>query len=212
MFLGTLYYQVNPDMERYVTHLIPFLLFPASFAFVKIIEFAKRQKNKLRKDSLLIVIVILISLQSLLTFRGIKYDTDSSWYHTSYEEKTAVQIKNSIPPDAIIITSLPEPYFYQLKNSTHSIADIPPYVFIADSQNSRTVIIIEDMGMHDLFPKFTKFLHTNLQQYKIKQLWIKEKYHTRDVIIDEKYPVVLYKISLAELKKIIKKTAVKENK
>src|SRR5258708_2414518 len=38
ILLIIVYQKINPQMDRYMTHLLPFLLIPASIGFVKIIE------------------------------------------------------------------------------------------------------------------------------------------------------------------------------
>src|SRR5438552_3353566 len=39
VLLEIIYHKINPDMQRYLTHLIPFLLIPASYGFYYILRF-----------------------------------------------------------------------------------------------------------------------------------------------------------------------------
>ena len=60
--------------------------------------------------------------------------------------------------------------------------------------------------MREIFPTFSNFIINNLQEYKLKEFWIKENYHYLDKVYKEKYPVVLYKMTVEELKNKIRKS------
>jgi len=200
--LACIYYRINPDMERYMTHTIPFLLIPASYAMYTLL---KIENFKLK--IIFVTLIILISIQISLSAQGLRYLQDPSWYTVSYEEKVAEKIASKIPDqvrdDNVLLVSMPEPFFLKTKLTTHSLTDTPPFIYIPDALDERTVIIVSDMGMRDYFPNFTKVIETKLQKYKVSEFRVGEKYHTSTKSLDEKYPVKVYEIKLSDLKKLL---------
>jgi hypothetical protein len=202
--LISIYYYINPEMERYVTHLLPFIIIPASYGLIKIYKIISL-KSKRQRYIFYGIISLLIFLQAVITIVGLKSSQDPSWYQISYEDKAAEMTKKYIPNnDYLLITSYPEPYYYNLRISTQSIADTYPYIFINTVQSNQKILIIEDMGMHDDFPNFTNFLNKNLSKNKITSFWVHKKFHYVATVQEEKYPVVIYKITLKELEAKIK--------
>jgi 4-amino-4-deoxy-L-arabinose transferase-like glycosyltransferase len=206
IFLLSIYYKINPDMERYVTHIIPFLLIPASYGLVNLYVILPR----VRMIGLLLL-VPLVLIQFFTTANGLRSLNDQSWYHMSYEEKVAVEVKRYTTNNPILLASTPEPYYYRLRFSTQSLTDSPPYLYIPDSLDNRTVLIIEDMGMREIFPTFTYLLDTKLQQYKIAEFKVNEYYHTNNKSTPETQPVVLYEVKLGDLKKLLEVGIAKNN-
>ena len=251
VFLGLIYHRVNPGMERYITHLIPFLLIPASYGLIESKEnlssfwlvqnlirfYGKRSWMRsfltYQDDVILIPIVILIILQGLISYRGLHLSQDPSWFRVSYEEKAAEMVRqhlskchsraggnpeNHLIPDpsnsagrqvgddkiCLLIVSLPEPYFYHLHTSIQSIADDPPFIYIDNVKDTQKIMIVEDMGMHEYFPHFTKFLQSNLKGFEKSHFFVHENFHISDKIVKEKYPVIMYELTLGELKTKIK--------
>jgi len=221
LFLGVLYHRTNPDMERYLTHLLPFLLIPASYAFGKIVQYLLSFKLgrkyvsflKITKQSILILALsIILLLQAKSTFFGLRYLNDSSWYHLSYEEQAALEVKKYIAKsctsnqscEPLILAAFPEPYFYILHHTTYSITDTYPYIYIPDSLNKKHIVIIEDMGMRDIFPSLASFLEENLQAYRMDELKINENYHYANRSEKATQPLNIYDITLGELKEKIK--------
>lgn len=198
--LGYIYYKVNPEMDRYMTHLIPFFLIPASYGLAHVL--------KTKKIFLFVIVIILLLLQGVLTFHGLRLSQDSSWFRIAYEEKAAKILKKYLPnqQDTLIIVALAEPYYYNLQTSTHSITNTYPYIYLDDSLNKQTVFLVLDMPMHEIFPNFSHFVTNNLQTYKVTEFWVQEKYHYIHTIYQEKYPVVLYKMTVGELKNKIKES------
>lgn len=204
MMLFIIYHHINPEMERYITHLIPFLLIPASYGLINSIE--KTKELRVKGIPIIIIISFLTLLQTFITYRGMKYSQDPSWYRVSYEDKVSERIKNYIHSDnVLLIASYPEPYYFALHIPTQSIADSPPYIYIDNVPDNQKILIIEDMGMHDDFPKFTRFINKNLKSNKIKSFWIHENFHHIAEVQDEKYPIEIYEIMLSDLKKKIQK-------
>jgi hypothetical protein len=197
VMLFVIYYQLNPLVQRYTTHLIPVLLIPASFGFSWIIKYFK--KNLF----VIILIVGLVIYQVFTTFVGIKNWDDGTWFKTSYEEKSALLLKERTNDNDLLLVSLPESYYYHTNLSTYSIADRPPFFFINEKLDDRFIVIVQDMGMRDQFPNFSKYLDDNLQKYKIDQYWIGQDFKFRTRSEEEKYPVVVYKLKVKELREKI---------
>lgn len=200
-----IYHQINPAMERYMTHLIPFLLLPASYGFIKLFQ---EMRKKFERASFiykifLLCIGFLLIFQLVLTIRGLRSLNDSSWYHPSYEQKAAFQVGKYVNGKPILLVSFPEPYYYFLHYDTQSITDTYPFLYIPGSLNNRTIVIIEDMGMHGVFPNFTKILHTKLMKYKIAEFHVNERYHYANNSLVEDSPIIIYKIRLGTLKQIL---------
>jgi|GEM_PF-3269228 len=249
IFLVLIYHRINPGMERYMTHLIPFLLIPAAYGIVTTyrINYSVISRSKMTRDLMgislplsgiemtkLVVFVLLVILQITISYQGLHISQDPSWFRISYEEKAAQMVgkfltqnchtefisassknQQKIPKqvrddnncNVLLIVSLPEPYFYNLHMSTQSVADTPPFIYIDNVKDDQKILIVEDMGMHAVFPNFTKFLESHLKSFEEKRFFVHENFHVTDTVLKEKYPVVLYEITLGELK-----TKIKNNK
>jgi hypothetical protein len=219
LVLGLQYHRVNPTMERYWTHLIPFFLIPASYGLVQIVAFVKKTPVILSKSeespsmrslitfkmtSVLLLIGLLTVWQTSVTSQGFRNRGDRSWYRMSYEEKAARMVASQINnKQTLLIASFPEPYYFFTNISTHSIADSPPYIYIPDALNDRNVIIIQDMGMYDIFPRFSKFLTENMQDYRQNSFSVNEYYHYGIRSEKERFPITIYQTTLGEIKKSI---------
>ncbi len=218
--LAFIYHRINPDMERYMTHLIPFLLIPSSLGLGIVI---KKFSTKLHNTYyILLTTFLLIILQLFTTYQGLRYLHDNSWYRISYEEKSARLF--SLSPDSIgvseveglgktqpalklwpasntiLIASLPEAYYYDLNIPTQSINDNYPFIYMENVKDNPTLIIIVDMPMREIFPIFTRFVTRNLQKYKTGEYYVHELYHSTNIVEKEKYPVSIYNISFRELR------------
>lgn len=222
LLLSIIYYRVNPDMDRYITHLIPLLLIPASYGLVtslrimskandEAISTKKRLPRRLgllamtKALILLTSVGLLVLFQGFQTYHGLKPSQDDSWYKTAYEEKAAKMVKKYLPSkDPLLVVSLPEPYFYNTHASIQSITDKPPFIYIDDSLNQQNIMLVVDMGMYTIFPKFTNFVNNNLQQYKQTEFWVHEKYNYENKTYKEVHPVAIYQLTLAELEMKIK--------
>jgi hypothetical protein len=205
LLLYALYHTTNPLMERYMTHLIPFLILPASVALTKSILFLTNPQNETRQRmTLLILLISCISYQSYLSFNGIKSYAAGSYYLTSYEQEAGRSLASRIQDkNAMLIASFPEAYFITTTHPTQSLYDHPPFLNFQDFRETEQVIIIQDAGMRDIFPTFSTFLETKLKNYRSDSFTVDRYYHYADkTTLDEK-PVILYHISTSELKKII---------
>lgn len=203
MSLFIIYHRVNPSMERYFTHTIPFFLIPASYALSKMIRHLS-YIGMFKKYTIYIILIILVIMQGVITFSGMRYDQDPSWFRLSYEDKSAALVRKYVSNNKyLLLTSYPEPYYYLLHLGTQTIVDTYPYIFLDDTFDERKVLIINDMGMHRDFPKFTYLVERHLSKNKIASFYVHEKFHYVDSVQEEKYPVSIYVISIHELKKTI---------
>ncbi|MBI3486018.1 glycosyltransferase family 39 protein [Candidatus Daviesbacteria bacterium] len=198
-----IYYKINPQMQRYLTHLIPFLLIPASYGFFKILNLLNSQK--LYKYPLAFLVISLAVLQIAITAIGIRFWNQGVWFRQSYEEKSANILKTKIESsNRLLLASFPESYYFFTNISTHSLTNEYPFIYIDDSLNSKPIYIIEDMGMHDLFPNFSNFLDKNMSNFIKEKYWVREIYHYSIRSKVEDKPVIIYEVSVNQLKGILK--------
>lgn len=196
LLLGLVYYQVNPAMQRYGTHLIPFLVIPGAFWIRSI-------KRPIWKAAL----VSLAVAQLIYSAFGIKKWGGGEWFKVSYEEKSA-KILSSMPiGDTVLFTSFPDAYYLYTHRPTHSIIDRYPFIYPDRVSDEDEVAIVQDQGMRDIFPLFSSQLDTHLSKYKIIEYRVNEIYHYRTKSEHECCPVKVYKLSLAELKSVIENFA-----
>jgi hypothetical protein len=191
------YNRINPEMERYFTHLIPFLIIPATYGLARVIEVSKKYK-------LLFAAVFLLTFYQLyLSYSGLKNRDGGSWQRLNYQDKIALKIKDKVPKGSILLTSFPEPYFLVIGNSAQGVYDTPPFIHLDESYDSKNLFIINDMGMRDQFPNFSVFVSNNLKPYKTGEYQINENYHYQNRVEAEKYPVEVYQIKVGDIRKII---------
>lgn len=197
------YVRVNPAMERYMTHLIPFLLIPASYGLSEVFRLLPGRSVLVR----IVVIVCfsaLLMLQGFMTFQGLRTRGDRSWFRVSYDEKAAALTSGYLhDPDTLLLASFPEPYYLVSRHSTYSLIDSYPFIYIPDSLNNRPILVSDDIGMLDLFPHFSQLLHRQLSSRVIATFPVNEVYHYREYTREEDIPVTLYLTTVGELKKKI---------
>ncbi len=161
---------------------------------------------ELRISNVTIVVLLffLIANQILTTYNGFRMWGDRSWYSVSYEEKAAKKVAEKITEKpTLLIASFPEPYYYFTRIPTQSIADTYPYIFMEDLPKDAQIIIIQDMGMYDLFPRFSSFLTKKLSKFRDSSFKIDAIYHYSFRAKKEENPIILYKIRFKDLIKII---------
>ena len=200
--LWPVYNRINPDMQRYWTHLLPFLIIPAAFSANLLLEKFKHSKL------LLTVAVLMVAAQLWISGNGMKTWNEGIWFKESYEEKSAKilteKLKKENKEELILLTSMPESYYLYSGFSTHSIADKPPYLFIPDELNNKKIRIIQDIGMRDLFPNFNQIIEQKLQDKKIDQYHTGANYKFAIKTLPETVPVIIYETTLQDLKERIK--------
>ena len=187
-----------------MTHLIPFLLIPASYGIMNFYQTAFINQTKRMKYILNGIVVLFVLTQIVVTARGLRNLYDPSWYRTSYEQKAASLVSQKIKNKPLLIVSSPEPYYYFTKLDTQSIAQNPPFFYLPPLKANQQIVLVEDMGMHVYFPQFAQLLDSKLSKYKTSQFYVRERFHVGNLSLEEKYPVVLYAISWGKLQDLIK--------
>ena len=202
VMLYSVYFRTNPAMERYITHLIPFLLIPAGYGLAEVISMGSSSYRFAK--TVIILMALALLFQGLTTWMGIHEWGDKSWFSISYDERAALLTsKRIVMRDSLLLASFPEPYYYVSSLSTHSITDTYPYVYIPDALNDKEIVISEDMGMRDIFPTFTSFLTTHMQDRRLDTFYVHLPYHYAAYSREETHPVTLYKTTVGELKERI---------
>ncbi|KKQ79497.1 MAG: hypothetical protein UT01_C0038G0015 [Candidatus Daviesbacteria bacterium GW2011_GWA1_38_7] len=190
--LSSVYLVTDYAMQRYWTHIIPFLLIPASFALERVLIYI-RLKFSLKTLAFSLFLLLLIVIQIFQTYNGIRQWNGGRWFAVSYEEKSGLLLKEKISNnDLIMISSLPEAYHFYTKLPTHSVADQSPFVFISNSLDLKQIIIVQDMGMRYLFPTFSEFLDLNLENKKVGEYFVNVPYHYSEISVQETHPIILY--------------------
>ena len=206
ILLEMAYYRVNPYAQRYWTHLLPFLIIPASFGLSHTLSWLQKQKM-LKRHAGGMMLILLVLTQVVMTYGGVKNWQNGAWSRSSYEEKAGELVKERIHnPSTLILASFPESYYLLTGYSTHSISDTPPFIYLHESLDSEGIVIVQDMGMYDLFPTFSTFLDTSMQDKKRSSFRVNVLYRYADRSSPEKYPVTLYQTTVKELKERIQKT------
>lgn len=187
LMLAIIYYKASSNEQRYYTHLIPLLLIPASYGLVWLVERAEKTKF------LAFGLILLSIIQLNATFNGIRGWRNGEWFRVSYEEKSSKILKGLITDkNTVIVTSLPEAYFYFTGLTTQSVSDNPPHIFIVNTQ--RPTLVVQDMGMRTIFPIFSIHLDQTLSDFKITEYTVNEPFHYETDNFLEAKPVIIYKI------------------
>jgi 4-amino-4-deoxy-L-arabinose transferase-like glycosyltransferase len=204
------YYKTNPTMSRYLTHLLPFFIMIASLGAMVIYRKYRNKFFHIQELVLLTFLFLLFAVQILITFQGVKPWEHGEWFKKDYSEISSTLFKEKLQPPAsnlhpLLITSLPEAYYYFTKIPTQSIADSYPYIFLDDSINNKNIVIVEDMAMRDLFPNFSKELDAKFLSFKTQEYWVGASYHWGNKTFPETKPVEIYILNLGQFKEIIGK-------
>ncbi|MBW3538342.1 glycosyltransferase family 39 protein [Candidatus Parcubacteria bacterium] len=201
--LAATYYQVNPEMQRYWTHLIPFMVIPASFGLHQTVKWttsAWQQRRGLPLAYAAAAALLLVPVQAHASYRGIKSWHGGLWQQPGYEEVAARAVGEAAPSDVLLIVSFPEPYYLFSGRPTHSLADAYPFIYIDGVPDSQPVLVVQDMGMRDQFPRFSEVLDRHLQEFQTGQLHTGSHYRYQARIEPEEQPVRLYQLPLGELR------------
>jgi 4-amino-4-deoxy-L-arabinose transferase-like glycosyltransferase len=194
LILGSNYYQVNPDMQRYWTHVIPFMLIPASYLIKNFLRFAD-ENNRV----LIVLPLLLFGGQLYVSEIGMRKWDDSIWFKPGYEEVSAKNVNKIVEKDSVIIASYPETYYLYTNVTTHSVTNTKPFVYLDNFPSNTTLFIVNDMGMKDYFPNFSQLLDNNLKSKKITEYFTHTEYRRGDMIKQEIEPVKVYKLTIKEL-------------
>jgi hypothetical protein len=204
LLLYCVYQVINPLMERYITHLLPFLLLPAAYGLTQVLLYIRHTKFVYQRMGTAIFLILLVLYQTMQSSTGIKTYAKSSYFQTSYEQESARILAGILSErQVILIASFPEAYYLGTKRSTQSIADRKPFLDPERIRDTDQLVIIEDAGMRDIFPEFSRFLDSSLASYRTDSYRVNRYYHYTDRTVPETEPVVLYRISAFELKQHI---------
>lgn len=202
IILGLLYLIINPGMERYWTNLIPILILAIGYVLNQLLIFFSGF-SKIKKVLFVGVFIFLFFAQGYITYQGMHKKDNGIWFKPGYEEVVSRQIKNLYPNEDLLLVSFPETYYIFTDTSVQSINDHYPYIYIDDSVNDISVLIVRDYAMQDQFPNFDKFLEENLSNYRINSFQVSDLYRFADRIEEPKGNVEVYRIKLRELKSLI---------
>jgi 4-amino-4-deoxy-L-arabinose transferase-like glycosyltransferase len=198
--LAGVYARVNPTMQRYGTHLIPFLLIPAGLGGAALIHRAMSWRP-LRRAGAAAAITLLAAGQTAVAYQGLRFAPDSLWFRPGYEAVAAQWVSAAVPRDTVLVTSLPEPYRFYSRHSVQSISDAPPYLY-AGLPSDQRVAVVQDAPMRRLFPQFSDTLSSRLKPAATHQ--ISEPLRYKSSIITKPEPVNLYLTTYGELKALVR--------
>jgi hypothetical protein len=196
--MALVYYHSNSHMDRYITHLLPIMLIPASYAVIKFFSLKYRQ-------IVVYILILCLCLQVVKTWNGLHKVDYGIWFQPGYEEVSAKKLKGNTGDSNLLLASMPEPYYLFTGVPTQSVADQAPYIFSNIPPDTK-ITIVEDEGMRAIFPHFTHFIDKSLGQYEVSHHWVNTPFRYTTTITPEKYPVNIYEIKAADLNKIIAAT------
>jgi hypothetical protein len=194
------YFRTNPGMERYMTHLLPLLLIPASYGTYSLWNI-KRFRGLVR-----LCIVMLLLIQTAISWRGMRAWGDMSWFAASYEEKSARALTSHMAtPSGLLVVSLPEPYYSFSGISTRSLRDSPPFMYLDGVPDDTMVTIVDDIPMHVLFPRFADLLESSMAAHTSADYMAGAPYHYLSHTYDETAPVTIYTLTAVALQAALNK-------
>lgn len=206
ILLSATYGSSNAAMQRYWTHLIPFLLIPAAYGLVWLVSVSKSRTQ--RPIRLLLLVAVLIQLG--LTARGIHGWGSGTWFRQSYQVVSAQLLAERLKPtDQILVVGEPEPVYLTSKLTILSVADEYPFIYYAGKLVDQPAVIVLDMGMRHNFPVFTAAVEERLVDRQVANYKTGERYHAGAASYDEA-PVELYRTTLNELRRRLSSLSVSD--
>jgi hypothetical protein len=139
-------------------------------------------------------------MQMLMSYQGLHNRDDGVWFLEGYEEVAAKNARPYIGKDSLVIASFPEPYHFFTRAGTHSLAADPPFIYIDKQLDGRTVTVIDDMGMRQLFPQFSNLLEREFEAHKVAEFRTGVPYRYAADVMEETETVKVYKLKLSELR------------
>lgn len=197
LLLLFVYQKINPSMERYLTHTLPFLLIPASYGLVRFLKISNKY------FFLKLVVLLIFTYQLFVSFYGLRSWSDGSWSRTNYYDLASAKVSSLAEKNSVLLVSFVEPYFLNTGISTQGVDDKPPFIHLDQKYDNYTLFIVNDMGMREVYPKFAGLLDSKLKAYKNKEFKVNEVFHYLADVKAEKYPVQVYKIKVGELRKFV---------
>ena len=196
--LAAVYVRVNPTMERYGTHLIPLLLIPAGYAVAVMSRRIPAWRNRVRIPFALVA-TALVAIQITASVEGFGIDPASPWTKPSYEATAAQRTAGLIPPGALVITALPEPYAYFTGHSTQTVSNAYPFI-VAHIMDNQYVVVVQDEAMRRLFPHFSSGMETSLSAYRVTSFTVNEPFTYGSDVVPHPGPVTLYMADYGTIK------------
>jgi hypothetical protein len=195
--LAPAYYGTNPEMQRYITHLLPFWLLLAASGLVVLTARLSRQPNWRLATYFLLGLVG--GLQALATSWGLGHLHQGIWRQPGYEQVVASRVAER-PEPVMVLAAFPEPFYVVTGRPVHSLAGQYPYIYIPDSLNGQAILVVNDVGMRDQFPQFAELLDKGLLGQPAAEFWTGAPYRYGARIEPEYAPVRLYHASVGDLK------------
>lgn len=197
--LAYMYYNTNPAMQRYFIHLLPFILIPFGHASLVLARYVKNLRTPLRITAYTAVALVLV-WQGGVAYRGLHGQDENLWFTPGYEYRVAQEIAPLVAPGDLLIVSFPEPYYLATKNTTQSIADVPPFIYLSSEIGAdRRVVVVEDEGMRHIFPQFTARLRALDNSCIVSELSVGGTYRYAQLVAPVQEPVRLYRCNLGDL-------------
>lgn len=200
--MGVVYYRVNPLQQRYNTHSIVFFIIPAVYFLTHFYEYLKRGNSRLLKVYSLFL-AVAFATQMYQTYLGFRNWNDGDWTRESYEEASAKKLEIYLNPQEFLIASMPEPYFYFTSHPTRSLSSDYPFVYTKDLPPEQDLVIVNDMGMTDIFPGFAAFIADNLSDYKYQEYKVESNYRYRTYRVEDSKPVTIYRLKVKQLNQLV---------
>lgn len=205
--LGLVYYEVNPAMQRYWTHILPILIIPASYGIIYAIERLRVPSIQTYARALLAGLAVLVSVQVLISCTGLHDYRGGLWFRRGYEELSAGRLDKIVPNGALLIVSMPEPYYYFTENPVRSLSAEYPFVYLDDIDQKRDIYVINDMGMRFYFPEFYQRMNSSAATFKAAEYYVGEPFRESNNVVDESEAVVVYKMRIEQLKPLLEENS-----
>lgn len=194
LIMEVIYFKLNPLQQRYHSHILVFLIVPAVQAIRHFLENSTKRKLF---AYMIVGLLVLIVFQINATFNGIRNWHNGDWFNKSYEETSAISVKDTLNGREMIFAALPEAYFYFTNVPTRGISETYPYIYLGGLEANREVVIVRDMAMRDIFPGFSEYIDSHLQTFKKNSIKTSTNYRYRDYSEEETYPVEVYKLKVS---------------
>jgi hypothetical protein len=196
-----IYHKLNPEIERYFAHIIPFLLIPASWGLCLVWKWIQtRNYSQKFTQGVLIIVCLIILTQGIISFFGMKLRNNGEWFTVSYEEVAAKKVASLYNDShAFFLVSFPEPYYFFSRKPVYSIVNHYPFIYIPLKLQNDDIYIIQDEGMREIFPAFSSHLTSDMKQFKIRSFYTHAIYHYIAISKKENKPVNVYKIKIKTL-------------
>jgi hypothetical protein len=187
-----IYTRINPTMVRYWAHIVPFLILPATVAVTRL------SRHRLG----LVAVLLVASMQLIISYVGLRAEPGNPWFRPGYEAVAAQRVAPHLPPGAVVISALPEPYFLITHHTVQAPTTQAPYLYLPDI-GDRPIYIVQDEAMRRLFPGFSRVLDEKFQENKLMQVDVGTDFRYITQIAPEGQPLSIYKTNQSKLTSVI---------